>query len=212
MSSDDLTPRRDSRQQPQQADETDSRVEALTELVGKLSGKVTKLTERLDAFGDPPASGDDTDDSTDEKKKDKDKPAPWVVYTPPAAAEDQKHRAEKHTPRFTLENFVAWYNTVYVGAEGTSARPIPACWRKHPGLAAEVATLAYAWRQANIGSTANARDAQQWHHQHRPGFAARMASEWTHQRCLDGNHQAVGAPTRDDRYGTPDTSGDPQSQ
>lgn len=210
MSDDELAPQAPQRRAPtargpQSEDDTSRQIDAVTELVGMLSAKVTKLTERLDAFGDPPASDNDVDD------KNKDKPAPWVLYTPPAAAEDQQHRADKHTPRFTVDNFVAWYNTIYVGPAGQGADAIPACWREHPPLAMEIASLTYAWRRANIGPSANVRDAQQWHHQHRPGFAARMAT-WVHTRCLDGNHQAVGAPARDDRFTAPTTRAEQDDQ
>jgi hypothetical protein len=92
----------------------------------------------------------------------------------------------------TLETFVGWYNAVYVGTDGSRARPIPACWPQHPGLAMEIATLAYTWWAANTGRTANIRDAQQWHHQWRPAFTDRLLS-WVHPHCLDGHHRAVGA-------------------
>jgi hypothetical protein len=126
-------------------------------------------------------------------------PAPWVVYTPPAAAEDPRHDDED--PGFTLINFVAWYNLTYAGLPGTRARPIPGCWPHHPGLAAEIATLAYSWRDAFIGRTAHPHRAQLWHHHTRPGFAERLTHEWVHPHCHDGRHRTAGAHDRPDRYG-----------
>ena len=121
------------------------------------------------------------------------------MFSPPAAAEDRQHRTDGHDPNWTLDNFVAWFNVTYVGLAGGPAKPIPECWRAHPGLAMEVATLAYTWRRANIGDTANVRDAQYWHHQWRPGFAARL-TEWVHTHCLDGRHRETGAVFRADRF------------
>jgi hypothetical protein len=99
-----------------------------------------------------------------------------------------------------VNSFVAWYNITYVGVDGSRAKPIPGCWRQHPGLAMEVATLAYSWRAANTGNLANPREAQYWHHQSRPGFTDRLAREWVHTDCLDGEHRAAIASERADRF------------
>ncbi|MCI2421088.1 hypothetical protein MOQ72_26955 [Saccharopolyspora sp. K220] len=175
---------------PAAEDPATRHVRELTRLVSNLSDEIETLTARV------------TELEGDETKPAKPTPAPWVWFSPPAAAEDPQHRGEGLDPRFTVDNFVAWYNTIYVGAPGTTARPIPACWRDHPALPMEIATLAYSWRQANLGRTADARDAQYWHHAWRPGFAHRMVTEWTHPRCLDGDHQPSGAPPRPDRFTT----------
>jgi hypothetical protein len=63
----------------------------------------------------------------------------------------------------------------------------------------EVANLAYSWRAANIGTSASPREAQYWHHQWRPGFTDRLAREWVHTDCVDGEHRA-GMAERADRY------------
>ncbi|GAA2798831.1 hypothetical protein GCM10010470_37510 [Saccharopolyspora taberi] len=167
----------------------------MTEVVGGLASKVNKLRDRLDALENG-HTGDEDDDGKDDKH---DRPAPWVVFTPPAAAEDRQYRKDGHDPNWTLDNFVGWFNVTYVGLAGGPAKPIPECWRDHPGLALEVATLAYSWRRANIGPTANVRDAQYWHHTWRPGFAARL-TDWVHAHCLDGRHRDIGAPFRADRF------------
>lgn len=116
-------------------------------------------------------------------------PAPWALYALPAPTNDV---------RTNLVSFVDWYNATYVGAEGRTQR-IPPCWQQHPGLLQEIGTLAASWRAANVGASANPRDAQQWHHQWRPGFAARVR-DWVHPHCLDGDHQTAGAPARPDRF------------
>ena len=63
-----------------------------------------------------------------------------------------------------LADFVDYYNGTYAGLGGR-AKSIPACWYEHPGLVAEVAVLAYAWRATNLGSGVNIRDAGHWLHQ-----------------------------------------------
>ena len=109
--------------------------------------------------------------------------ARWLMFLPPDAAEDKQHRGE--TPLFTVAHFVQYYNDTYVG---------------NPGLVAELATLAYTWREAHLGKKATARDAQYWHDHWRPGFAERMATEWVHQRCRSDGHKTAGAPARPDRF------------
>ena len=125
-------------------------------------------------------------------------PGAWVWFSPPAAAEDDPDR--ENDPRWTVDNFVAWYNITFVGVDGSRARPIPPCWQEHPGLAMEVASLAYTWRAANIGPDAHPRDNQYWLHQWRPGFTDRLAREWVAPDCLDGNHRPGLLDPRPDRY------------
>lgn len=124
--------------------------------------------------------------------------APWLPFPAPPAAEDKQHRQQ--TPVFTVSNFVQYYNAVYVGKGGTRAVAIPDCWPQHPGLVAELATLAYTWRAAHVGKGAKASDAQYWHDRWRAGFAERMISEWTHQQCLTEVHKPVGATPLTDRF------------
>lgn len=167
---------------------TDRRVRELTTIVQRLAAEVDSLTGRV------------TELAGDENSRSRATPAPWVWFSPPAGAEDPAHRDDGHTPRWTVENFVAWYNTVYIGAPGSpQVRAIPACWQQHPGLSMEISTLAYEWRRANLGRSADPRDAQSWHHSWRPGFVLRL-SDWVHPRCLDGDHQPHGAPPRASRY------------
>lgn len=145
----------------------DRQIRALTEIVGMLAAKVMR-------------AGRDAPNLDQQNEEDPWRPAEWV-WSAPALDETAD-------PETTVESFVAFYNRTYVGLDGGKAKPIPPCWRQHPGLAMEVATLAYTWLTANIGPTANVRDAQNWHHQWRPVFADRLTRDWAHADCLDGHH------------------------
>lgn len=142
----------------------EDQIRALTEIVGMLAEGLSRLSARVEAVSPSAPAGDD-------------EPAAWAVSSPQPCDD----------PNSTVEGFVAFYNTTYVGSGG-KAGPIPACWRDHPGLAMEVATLAHSWRAANLGRAAAVRDAQQWHHLWRPGFADRLARDWLNTDCLDGLH------------------------
>jgi hypothetical protein len=172
--------------------EIDSQISALTEIVSALAATVAQLNDRVEHLDKTSRSRDHSD--TGEPPE----PAAWVWFTPPAAAEDNSDTTTD--PRSTVDNFVAWYNTIYIGVEGSRATRIPSCWRAHPGLAMEIATLAYSWRAANIGPTASPREAQYWHHQWRPGFTDRLTREWVHTDCTDGDHRATGAAEQEDRF------------
>lgn len=176
----------------------DRQITALTEIVGALATTVSHLNARIDKLtkANQSPGQDGKDDGPDEEQAND--PAAWVWFTPPATAEDEPDAT--HDPRITVDNFVTWYNTTYVGIEGTRAKPIPDCWRHHPGLAMEIATLAYSWRAANIGPQASPREAQYWHHQWRPGFTDRLTREWTGTDCTDGDHRATEPGQRPDRF------------
>lgn len=163
----------------------DPQITALTEIVGGLATTVSQLSDRVEHLYRANRSSGHSEQQDDRS------PAAWVWFTPPTATEDD--------PRITVDNFVAWYNVTYVGIEGSRAKPIPDCWRQHPGLAMEVANLAYSWRAANIGE-ASPREAQYWHHQWRPGFADRLTREWVHIDCVDGEHRTNGAAERPNRF------------
>ena len=157
--------------QPANGPSLDRQIRALTEIVGLLAAEVM-------------ASGPTTRDRDGQDEVEPGGPAQWVWTSPvvPAEATD---------PEALAETFVTFYNQTYVGMEGTKARPIPLCWRQHPGLAMEVATLAHSWFAANTGPTANVRDAQSWHHQWRPGFDDRLTRDWVHADCFDGQHRST---------------------
>jgi hypothetical protein len=169
----------------------DRQITALAEIVSALATTVAHLSDRVDHL-DKANRSRGQDDTSDSRK-----PADWVWFTPPAAADDPDITDD---PRFTVDNFVAWYNITYVGIEGSRAKPIPDCWQRHPGLAMEIATLAYSWHAANVGASASPREAQYWHHQWRPGFTDRLAREWVHTDCVDGDHRPDGATGRPDRF------------
>ncbi|GAB3162316.1 hypothetical protein GCM10027258_81210 [Amycolatopsis stemonae] len=170
----------------------DGQIKALTEIIGALAQTVRRLEGRVNQLSKKPADGEKEDE------EDPTAPASWVWFNQPAAAEDDPDGEDD--PRATVGNFVAWYNVTFVGVDGSRARPIPPCWRKHPGLAMEVAALAYSWRAANIGPEASVRDAQYWLHQWRPGFTDRLTRDWVRPDCLDGDHRDDGAPARADRF------------
>ncbi|MGB6164972.1 MAG: hypothetical protein WCF33_09510 [Pseudonocardiaceae bacterium] len=166
--------------------DVDRQITALTEIVDTLASTVCQLSDRVTHLEKTTRSRghDDTGEG--------DEPASWVWFSPPTE--------DATDPRVTVSDFVTWYNVTYVGVEGSRARPIPDCWRAHPGLAMELATLAHSWRAANIGASASPREAQYWHHQWRPGFTDRLAREWVHTDCVDGEHRAAGATERPDRF------------
>lgn len=170
----------------------DASIEALTGMVDTLTRKVQRIEGKVAelAAKTKPADAEEEDEPG--------APAPWVWFSAPAAAENDPEGEED--PRFTVDNFVAWYNITFVGVDGGRARPIPSCWSQHPGLAMEVAALAYSWRAANVGEGASERDAQQWLQQWRPGFADRLVRDWVLTDCLDGDHRATGSAARPDRF------------
>jgi hypothetical protein len=170
----------------------DRQISALTEIVGALATTVAHLSDRVDHLDKANRSRGQRDTS------DSHEPAAWVWFTPPAAAEDEPETLED--PPFTVGNFVTWYNITYVGVEGSRTTRIPSCWRQHPGLAMEIASLAYSWRAANIGPSASPREAQYWHHQWRPGFTDRLTRQWVHTDCVDGEHRPAGAIGRTNRF------------
>ncbi|HET6285785.1 MAG TPA: hypothetical protein VFG15_03410 [Amycolatopsis sp.] len=169
----------------------DTQVKALIEIVGALAQNLRRVERKVGQSSGKKSGSDEEEDDLSE-------PGAWVLFTPPAAAEDDP--ASDQDPRRTIENFVTWYNLTFVGVDGGRARPIPDCWRQHDGLAMEVATLAYSWRAANVGPGATPRDAQQWLHQWRPGFSDRLVRDWVLPDCLDGDHRDTGSPPRPDRF------------
>jgi hypothetical protein len=183
----------------------DRQITALTEIVGALATTVAQLNDRIEHLDKANRSRGQSDTNNSHE------PADWVWFTPPAAAEDEPETLED--PPFTVGNFVTWYNITYVGVEGSRTTRIPSCWRQHPGLAMEIATLAYSWRAANIGPSASPREAQYWHHQWRPGFTDRLTRQWAHTDCVDGEHRPAGAIGRTNRFlsgtrvGNSETSG-----
>ena len=150
--------------------EIDRQIRALTEIVGMLAARSPQPGNgrTAPAFGQ---RGDVWD------------PAPWVWKSP-----YPPNKGDAAEPQSVVENFVEFYNDTYVGLAGSKAKPIPSCWRDHPGLAMEVATLAHAWLAANLGASADIRDAQAWHHQLRPAFMDRLARDWVGSDCFDGLH------------------------
>lgn len=164
------------------AQSSSRQIAAVVEMIGLLSRKVSALERRARDLADTGAAGSDTPDN--------EQPRDWVWLTPPEVDPD---------PRTLVHAFVAWYNATYISIPGGGNRPIPSCWAAHPALAMEIATLAYTWRAANLGESAVVVEAQRWHHQWRPGFAARLA-DWMPRDCFDGAHSPDRGTSRPDRF------------
>jgi hypothetical protein len=161
---------RDGRPEDDPPPEIDRQIRALTEIVGMLAAKVMH-------------PGDTGAGRSPDQPNDTWLAAPWAWAGP--TMQDGVQATDNEV---VVERFIAFYNQTYVGLEGRKAKPIPPCWRQHPGLAMEITTLAYTWLSANLGATADVRDAQTWHHQWRPAFTDRLASDWVSSDCLDGLH------------------------
>ncbi len=128
-----------------------ARLESLTEHVADLDAEVAALSK--------------------EKKAAKATPAEWAWFPVPAVS--------SHPPA-TVALWVQFYNATYITTTNANStnndhnRPIPGCWLQHPGLAAEIATLAASWRAAFVGPDADPASAQNWHDRWRPGFTDRL--------------------------------------
>ena len=105
----------------------------------------------------------------------KPRPAPWTYHEPPPVEGVD-----------ILPTWVGWFNLHYAPLDHT--KQIPWCWAEHGGLAAEIATLAFAWRTAFDDVKANHDAAQMWHDRWLPGFLSRMRW-WTPADCFDGTHK-----------------------
>ena len=103
-------------------------------------------------------------------------PAPWCYHEPPPMKDVD-----------VLPTWVGWFNLRYAPQE--HSKRIPYCWEQHGGLAAEIATLAYAWQKAFNDVKANSDAAQMWHDRWMPGFLQRMRT-WVPADCFDGTHKA----------------------
>ncbi len=162
-----------------------------------LAPVVMKLVADMEAVGDHLDTVDEALAALAAKEKAaKDAPAEWALFPIPERSTDY--------PPATLELWVQFYNATYVSTTSSTGddqnRAIPACWLQHPGLAAEVATLAASWRAGFVGPSADPVAAQNWHDRWRPGFAARMRA-WV--RCGVNRHvpQPEGcSPEREHRF------------
>lgn len=165
-------------------------VDELGAVVLKLLGDMEGLTEHVDELAD-------TVEALSKKATaDEDAPAQWALFAVP----------ERHEhPQATLQLWVEFYNATYVSTTQSVGedhnRAIPGCWLQHPGLAAEVATLAATWRAAFVGPTADPANAQNFHDRWRPGFAARLRT-WapcSTERHTSNTNGSPERPTRFDR-------------
>ena len=157
---------------------------AVVALVGRVEtveDRLGDLDARLDKLGK-------------EKKAATAEPAEWVWFPVPALS--------SHPPA-TAALWVEFYNATYVTTTSSTGddrnRAIPGCWLQHAGLAAEIATLAAAWRSAFLGPTADPIAAQNWHDRWRPGFADRLRG-WA--PCTSDRHftNPEASPPREHRF------------
>lgn len=176
---------------PDWARKHEQAIDRLQRLVQQLTRIVTEQRDQLEDVARR------FTDERPERHRRMDEPAPWAVFEVPATTDEAGNELSV-VP--ALERFVQFYNSTYVGLSGSRAVVIPDCWLNHPALVAEIATLAQTWRDAHVGPHASARDAQYWHHQWRPGFAARLVSEWTHAQCREEAHKQAGADGRAARF------------
>ncbi len=125
-------------------DDEEPTVASMLDRMATLTKQVAELKAQVAALGK-------------EKKTAKATPAEWAWFPVPVLS--------AHPPA-TLALWVEFYNATYVTTMSSNStdndhnRPIPECWLQHPGLAAEIATLAASWRAAFVGPDADATSAQ----------------------------------------------------
>jgi hypothetical protein len=88
---------------------------------------------------------------------------PWTWS---ALAEDERFALDE-----IVTGWVASHNDTYAVSED---RVIPACWRQHPWLTAELATITFLWWSAHLDPTATVSDAGEFYLRYLPGFHDRL--------------------------------------
>ncbi len=164
-------------------DDEEPTVASMLDRMATLTKQVAELKAQVAALGK-------------EKKTAKATPAEWAWFPVPVLS--------AHPPA-TVALWVEFYNATYVTTTSSNStdndhnRPIPECWLQHPGLAAEIATLAASWRAAFVGPDADATSAQNWHDRWRPGFTDRLHG-WA--PCSSDRHftSREASPPREHRF------------
>ena len=162
-------------------DDEEPTVASMLDRMATLTKQVAELKAQVAALGK-------------EKKTAKATPAEWAWFPVPLLS--------AHPPA-TVALWVEFYNATYVTTTSSSGddhnRAIPGCWLHHPGLAAEIATLAASWRASFVGPGADPVGAQNWHDRWRPGFAERLRA-WA--PCTSDQHLAdpEASPAREHRF------------
>lgn len=154
---------------------SDSRDPDETDEIAELQREVADLRDLVQAQGRALEAVDVAVTKVVDLREGTLRPAPWSYHLPPPMTDVD-----------VLPTWVAWYNLRYAPLEYT--KRIPYCWQQHGGLAAEIATLAYAWQRAFNDVKANSDAAQMWHDRWLPGFLSRVRW-WAPASCLDGNHR-----------------------
>ncbi|MGZ4558588.1 MAG: hypothetical protein ACXVGB_08115 [Mycobacteriaceae bacterium] len=171
---------------------------------------VMKLTALLESVTEHLATLDETVAALMQERKaseaEEEKPAEWAWFPVP---ERSRH------PPASLALWVQFYNTTYVTTTNNDGaddnRAIPECWLQHPGLAAEIATLAAAWRSVFLGPAADPAAAQNWHDRWRTGFASRLRG-WA--PCSSDRHfnDREASPAREQRFTDAESTAQPATQ
>jgi hypothetical protein len=154
--------------------------------VAELRREVTTLRDMLGAQGRAVEAIDAALSKLLDTREGRLQPAPWCYHEPPPMKNVD-----------VLRTWVAWFNLRYAPQE--HAKRIPYCWEQHGGLAAEIATVAFAWQKAFDDVKANTDAAQMWHDRWLPGFLQRMKG-WAPADCFDGSHRDT--PARSARLAT----------
>lgn len=97
--------------------------------------------------------------SSDEDRR----PPPWAWAT--------LTDAERQVLARLIEAFVATYNRVYAVNDSDL---LPPCWRRHPGLAADLAVHVWLWYATHLDPTATPFTAGDYYRLHLPAFRGRV--------------------------------------
>lgn len=95
------------------------------------------------------------------------------------------------TEAAALEVVVAQFVESYNEVHATAPRHlIPPCWPHHPGLAVELAALAWTWYAAHVDPAATAHQVAEYYERYLPGFRNRMNDMLgrSPMECRQGNH------------------------
>lgn len=163
-----------------------------------------------DGSGENDATTDDDADAADEPSDSSDEPEPttppleaapfielMAAYRQPATAGAERlpwswptlSPGEREASATVLDGFVESYNRIWAISD---TQAVPPCWHRHPALAHDLATLAWAYYQAYRDPTATPDLALRFQAQ-LPGFAERV-DRWLGadpDACRAGQHPAT---------------------
>lgn len=111
-------------------------------------------------------------------------------------------RSERAALARLIDVFVSTYNQVHAITEGEL---VPPCWRRHPGLAAELAVQVWLWYYAHLDpKAASPALASDYYGRHLPGFRARLDRLLgvSPGECRRGEHPQTWRKDADQRLAT----------